>query len=46
MLDVSACFVVSPEGHVVYAHYHKDSADNPPVSELLDAVRDYTPSES
>lgn len=32
-------FVVSPEGRVVYAHYHKDSADNPPVSELLAAVR-------
>jgi peroxiredoxin len=32
-------FVVSPEGRVVYAHYHKDSADNPPMSELLDAVR-------
>jgi len=33
-------FVVSPEGRVVYAHYHKDSADNPPVSELLAAVRE------
>jgi AhpC/TSA antioxidant enzyme len=32
-------FVVSPEGRVLYAHYHEDSADNPPVSELLDAVR-------
>ena len=31
-------FVVSSEGRVVYAHYHKDSADNPPISELLDAV--------
>jgi peroxiredoxin len=32
-------FVVSPEGKVVYAHYHKDSADNPPVEDLLTAVR-------
>ena len=34
-------FVVSPEGVVLYAHYHKDSADNPPMDELLAAVRDY-----
>jgi peroxiredoxin len=39
-------FVVSPEGRVLYAHYHRDSADNPPVGELLDAVRDYAPKES
>lgn len=32
-------FVVSPEGIVLYAHYHKDSADNPPIEELLAAVR-------
>jgi peroxiredoxin len=32
-------FVVSPQGRVVYAHYHKDSSDNPPISELLEAVR-------
>jgi alkyl-hydroperoxide reductase/thiol specific antioxidant family protein len=32
-------FVVSPEGRVLYAHYNKDSADNPPMSELLEAVR-------
>lgn len=32
-------FVVSPEGRVLYAHYHRDSADNPPVEELLAAVR-------
>jgi peroxiredoxin len=32
-------FVVSPEGKVRYAHYNKDSADNPPMSELLEAVR-------
>jgi peroxiredoxin len=32
-------FVVSPEGTVVYAHYNRDSADHPPLSELLEAVR-------
>ena len=32
-------FVVSPEGVVLYAHYHKDSADNPPIEDLLKAVR-------
>lgn len=32
-------FVVSPEGRVLYAHYHKDSADNPAISELIEAVR-------
>lgn len=32
-------FVVSPEGKVLYAHYHRDSGDNPPMSELLAAVR-------
>ena len=36
-------FVVSPEGKVLYAHYHRDSADNPPIDELLAAVRDYAP---
>jgi peroxiredoxin len=34
-------FVVSPEGIVLYAHYHTDSADNPPVADLLDAVREH-----
>jgi hypothetical protein len=33
-------FVVSPEGKVLYAHYHRDSADNPPMSELVAAVRE------
>jgi peroxiredoxin len=36
-------FVVSPEGTVLYAHYHRDSADNPPISDLLAAVRNYVP---
>ena len=31
-------FVVSPEGRVLYAHYHKDSADNPDTQELLELV--------
>jgi peroxiredoxin len=32
-------FVVSPEGVVLYAHYNKDSSDNPPLEDLLAAVR-------
>ena len=36
-------FVVSPEGRVLYAHYHKDSSDNPSMSELLAAVRESAP---
>ena len=36
-------FVVSPEGVVLYAHYHQDSSDNPQVEELLDVVRSYAP---
>jgi peroxiredoxin len=36
-------FIVSPEGKVLYAHYHKDSADNPSIAALLDAVRTATP---
>jgi peroxiredoxin len=36
-------FVVSPVGKVLYAHYHRDSGDNPPISDLLAAVRNYVP---
>jgi peroxiredoxin len=36
-------FVVSPEGTVLYAHYNKDSADHPSMSELLEAVRAAAP---
>ena len=36
-------FVVSPEGEVLYAHYNKDSADHPPIEDVLDAVRRYVP---
>ena len=36
-------FVVSPEGRVLYAHYHRDSGDNPPIEEILAAVTDYAP---
>jgi peroxiredoxin len=32
-------FVVSPEGVVLYAHYHRDSSDNPDTAELLRVVR-------
>ena len=34
-------FVVSPEGTVLYAHYNRDSADHPPLDELLEAVAGY-----
>ena len=37
-------FVVSPEGRVLYAHYNQDSADNPPVNDVLAAIRSYAPS--
>jgi peroxiredoxin len=33
-------FVVSPEGRVVYAHYHRDSSDNPDVGEIVRVVKD------
>jgi peroxiredoxin len=36
-------FVVAPDGTVLYAHYHRDSADNPPMDEILEAVRSYAP---
>jgi peroxiredoxin len=36
-------FVVSPEGTVLYAHYNSDSADHPPIEDVLDAVRRYAP---
>jgi peroxiredoxin len=36
-------FVVSPEGTVLYAHYNRDSADNPPMDEMLAAVREAAP---
>jgi peroxiredoxin len=32
-------FVVSREGIVLYSHYNKDSSDNPPLDDLLKAVR-------
>jgi peroxiredoxin len=32
-------FVVSPEGIVLYAHYNRDSSDNPSVGELIEVVR-------
>jgi peroxiredoxin len=37
-------FVVSPQGEILYAHYHRDSADNPPIEDVIDVVRSYTPS--
>jgi len=32
-------FVVSSEGRVKYAHYNKDSADNPGIDEILSVLR-------
>jgi peroxiredoxin len=32
-------FVVAPDGTIAYAHYNKDSADNPPIGDVLAAVR-------
>jgi peroxiredoxin len=32
-------FVVATDGTVAYAHYHKDSSDNPDTEELLEVVR-------
>jgi peroxiredoxin len=37
-------FVVSTEGQVLYAHYNKDSADNPETAEVLRVVQALTPS--
>jgi peroxiredoxin len=31
-------FVVDTDGRVVLAHYNRDSTDNPPVSEVIEAV--------
>jgi peroxiredoxin len=36
-------FVVSPAGVVLYAHYHRDSSDNPEIEEILRVVRDFSP---
>lgn len=32
-------FVVAPGGKVAFAHYNEDSSDNPPMDEVLSAVR-------
>ena len=32
-------FVVGRDGRVLYAHYNRDQADNPPTEEVLEAVR-------
>ncbi len=40
VLQRPGVFVVSPQGTVRYAHYHSDSADNPPLSEIVAAVRE------
>jgi peroxiredoxin len=37
-------FVVETDGTVAFAHYNKDSADNPDTAELLRVVQDLVPS--
>ena len=32
-------FVVAPDGSVALAHYNKNSADNPPNADVIEAVR-------
>lgn len=32
-------FVIAPDGTVAFAHYNRNSADNPPMDEVLTAVR-------
>jgi peroxiredoxin len=32
-------FVVARDGRLAYAHYNKDQSDNPPMEEVLEAVR-------
>jgi hypothetical protein len=32
-------FVVGPDGKVAFAHYHRDSSDNPDTAEILETVR-------
>jgi peroxiredoxin len=36
-------FVVAPDGTVAYAHYNKDSSDNPPIDDLLGVVSSLSP---
>jgi peroxiredoxin len=39
-------FVVDTDGKVAFAHYNKDSGDNPDTSELLEVVRGLQPAPS
>jgi peroxiredoxin len=32
-------FVVGRDGRILYAHYNQDQSDNPPMEEVLEAVR-------
>jgi peroxiredoxin len=36
-------FVVATDGTVAFAHYNRDSSDNPPTEELLEVVRGLAP---
>ena len=33
-------FVVAPDGTVAFAHYNRNSADNPPNDQVIEAVRE------
>jgi peroxiredoxin len=33
-------FVIAPDGTVAFAHYNRNSADNPPMADVLAAVRE------
>jgi peroxiredoxin len=33
-------FVIAPDGTVAFAHYNRNSADNPPMKDVLAAVRE------
>ena len=39
VLQRPGTFIVASDGKVAFAHYHKDSGDNPPMGDLLEAVR-------
>ncbi len=39
MLQLPGTFVVAANGRVTLAHYGANAADNPPVDEIMDAVR-------
>ena len=46
MLQLPGTFVVDRDGRVLFAHYAVNSADNPPVADVLAAVRSHGVSRS